>query len=174
MNRMCITTCAAAITAGLFFSPAEAAEALSLAALEARLQILEDREAIRNLIIDYGTYHDHRDYRALAALFAEEGVWSSGMGSGKGPEGVFRLMDDTIGHNPLPDGSGTFHILTNDRISVEGDKASAVTKWVYVTAGEHGGPQTVLLGHYTDQFIREKGRWKFLLREAPVDLPAME
>jgi len=31
-----------------------------------------------------------------------------------------------------------------------------------------------LLGHYTDQFIREKGRWKFLLREAPVDLPAME
>ena len=143
-----------------------------LQALEQRIQALEDREAIRTLILDYGTFHDHRDYRSLAALFAREGEWVSGMGSGKGPDGVFKLMDDTIGHNPLPDGSGTFHVLTNDRITVNGDRAEAVTKWMYVTPGENGGPDTVLLGHYNDQFIREDGQWKFLRREAPVDLPA--
>lgn len=144
----------------------------SFATLAERVQALEDREAIRKLILDYGTFHDHRDYRSLAALFARDGVWESGMGSGTGPDGVFKLMDGTIGHNPLPEGSGTFHVLTNDRITVNGDRAEAVTKWLYVTPGQGGGPNTVLLGHYNDTFIREDGAWKFLRREAPVDLPA--
>jgi hypothetical protein len=28
----------------------------------------------------------------------------------------------------------------------------------------------VFLGHYDDQFVRENGEWKFLRREAPVDI----
>lgn len=139
--------------------------------LEARLRVLEDRDAIRNLILDYGTYHDHRDYRSLSALFAENGVWESGMGRGEGPDGVFKLMDESIGHDPLPEGSGTFHVFTNDRITVEGDLASAVTKWMYITPGDNGGPNTAVLGHYNDEFIRENEVWKFLRREAPMDLP---
>lgn len=39
--------------------------AQSLEDLAVRVQALEDREAIRQLIIDYGTYHDHRDYLSL-------------------------------------------------------------------------------------------------------------
>lgn len=148
------------------------ASAQDIEALTARVQVLEDREAIRQLILDYGTFHDHRDYRSLSTLFASNGVWESGMGRGEGPDGVFKLMDDTIGHNPLPDGSGTFHLLTNDRIVVDGDRASAVTKWLYVTAGANGSPNTAILGHYDDEFIRENGVWKFLRRQAPMDLPA--
>ena len=151
---------------------AMAVDADGMSELNERVQRLEDRQAIRNLIVDYGMFHDHRDYRSLAALFAAEGEWVSGMGSGKGPAGVFQLMDDMIGHNPLPGGSGTFHVLANDRIGVDGDTASAVTKWMYITPGGDGSPNTVLLGHYNDQFIREDGTWKFLRREAPVDLPA--
>lgn len=161
------------ILACTFILPAKAAVP-DTQSLAARLQVLEDREAIRNLILDYGTYHDHRDYRSLSALFARNGVWESGMGRGEGPEGVFRLMDGIIGHNPLPEGSGTFHVLTNDRIRIDGDRASAVTKWMYVTPGENGGPNTALLGHYDDEFIREDGEWKFLRREAPVDLPVAQ
>ena len=150
-----------------------AAESATLEALAARVQVLEDREAIRQLIIDYGVYHDHRDYRALSALFARNGVWESGMGRGEGPEGVFRLMDDAIGHNPLPEGSGTYHVLTNDAITMNGDRASALTKWLFITPGAEGAPSVQVLGHYNDEFIREDGVWKFLRREAPVDLPVM-
>jgi SnoaL-like domain len=80
-------------------------------------------------------------------------------------------MDRTIGHNPKPEGSGTFHLLTNDQIVIDGDRASATTKWLYITPGEDGAPKAVYLGHYDDQFIREDGEWKFLRREAPVDIP---
>lgn len=144
----------------------------ALEALQRRVQVLEDREAIRSLILAYGQAHDHRDYRAFASLFARNGEWVSGMGSARGPEAIFKLMDDTIGHHPTPEGSGTFHILSNEQIDIDGDRASAVTKWLYVTPGEDGGPESVLLGHYNDEFIREDGAWKFLRREAPVDLPA--
>jgi uncharacterized protein (TIGR02246 family) len=146
-------------------------QAADLDALVARVQILEDREDIRALILAYGTAHDHRDYRAFASLFATNGEWVGGLGSAKGPEAIFQLMDRTIGHDPQPNGSGTYHVLTNDQIKIDGDLASATTKWIYITPGADGAPKLVFLGHYNDEFIRENGEWKFLRREAPVDIP---
>jgi uncharacterized protein (TIGR02246 family) len=148
--------------------------AVDVAALAKRVQVLEDREAIRALILAYGTAHDHRDYKTFASLFATNGEWVGGLGSAKGPDAIFELMDRTIGHNPQPNGSGTYHVLTNDQIVLDGDRASATTKWIYITPGDDGAPKTVFLGHYDDQFIRENGEWKFLRREAPVDIPVDE
>jgi uncharacterized protein (TIGR02246 family) len=145
-----------------------------LADLAARVRVLEDREAIRALILAYGAAHDHRDYRTFADLFAQNGEWVGGLGSAKGPAAIFELMNRTIGHNPLPQGSGTYHLMTNDQIAIDGDRASAVTKWLYLTPGDDKAPRMVFLGHYDDQFIRENGVWKFLRREAPVDLPRRE
>lgn len=143
-----------------------------LASLAKRVQTLEDREAIRALILAYGQAHDNRDYRKFSELFASEGEWIGGLGRAKGPEAIFELMDSTIGHDPQPDGSGTYHVMTNEQIVIDGDRASATTKWIYLTPGEDGAPRTVLLGHYDDEFIREDGAWKFLRREAPVDIPS--
>lgn len=142
-----------------------------LETLAARVQILEDREEIRALILAYGKAHDNRDYATFAQLFAEQGEWVGGLGSAQGPDAIFALMDRTIGHNPQPAGSGTFHVLTNEQIELNGDRASATTQWIYVTPGEDGNPRLVFFGHYNDEFIRENGRWKFLRREAPVDIP---
>jgi uncharacterized protein (TIGR02246 family) len=146
--------------------------AADLESVAARVQILEDREHIRALILAYGAAHDHRDYRTFADLFAAEGEWVGGLGSAKGPEAIFELMDETIGHNPQPNGSGTYHVMTNDQIKIDGDTASATTKWIYLTPGDDNAPRMVFLGHYDDRFIRENGEWKFLRREAPADIPA--
>ncbi len=149
-------------------------QAADLESLAARVQVLEDREAIRALILAYGTAHDHRDYRTFASLFATNGEWVGGLGSAKGPEAIFKLMDEKIGHNPQPNGSGTYHVLTNDDIKLDGDLAAATTKWIYITPGDNGSPKLVFLGHYDDKFIRENGVWKFLRREAPVDIPVQK
>jgi len=146
------------------------ASAADLDALAARVQVLEDREAIRALILAYGQAHDHRDYKTFASLFAQNGEWVGGLGSAKGPDEIFKLMDKTIGHHPMPNGSGTYHVLTNDQIEIRGDRASATTKWIYITPGPDKAPKLVYLGHYDDQFIRENGVWKFLRREAPADI----
>jgi 3-phenylpropionate/cinnamic acid dioxygenase small subunit len=151
-------------------APALAAD--DLESLAARLDVLEAREEIRALIMAYGQAHDNRDYRTFSTLFASNGEWVGGLGSAKGPQAIFELMDRTIGHNPQPNGSGTYHVMTNDQIKIDGDRASATTKWLYVTPGENNTPTLVFLGRYVDQFIRENGEWKFLRREAPADIPA--
>src|SRR5690349_1623108 len=100
------------------FAPVLAAT--DVEALAARVQVLEDREAIRALILAYGQAHDHRDYKTFASLFAQNGEWVGGLGSAKGPDAIFALMDKTIGHHPMPNGSGTVHLLTNDQIVIDG------------------------------------------------------
>jgi uncharacterized protein (TIGR02246 family) len=164
-----LTLAASFLGIGLATRPARAADLESIAA---RVQVLEDREAIRALILAYGQAHDHRDYRTFASLFASQGEWVGGLGSAKGPQAIFELMDRTIGHKPQPNGSGTYHVMTNDQIVIDGDRASATTKWIYITPGDDNAPRLVFLGHYDDQFLRENGAWKFLRREAPADIPA--
>jgi hypothetical protein len=141
-----------------------------LQSLAARVQKLEDREEIRALILAYGRAHDHRDYRTYADLFAAEGEWIGGLGSAKGPEGIFALMDERIGHDPLPAGSGTFHVMTNEEIEIDGDRASSTTKWLYITPADDNSPKLTYLGHYDDQFVREGGKWKFLRRQSVSDI----
>jgi uncharacterized protein (TIGR02246 family) len=166
-TRMWIRALALCIVAGIATQSLRAQELDDLAA---RVQVLEDREAIRSLILAYGEAHDNRDYLAFSELFASNGEWVGGLGSAQGPEAIFELMDSSIGHNPQPDGSGTYHVMTNDQIRIDGDRASATTKWIYLVPTDDGSPRMMFLGRYEDEFIRENGVWKFLRREAPVDL----
>ena len=55
------------------------------ASLAARVQILEDKEEIRNLLIDYGRLLDARDFAGYSRLFAKDGEWSGGFGTTQGP-----------------------------------------------------------------------------------------
>lgn len=166
--RSLLVSVASLLALGALATPIASAD--DLASLAARVQVLEDREAIRALILAYGQAHDHRDYRTFASLFAREGEWIGGLGSAKGPEAIFALLDEAIGHNPLPDGSGTFHVMTNDQIVIDGDRASATTKWLYITPADDDTPKLTYLGHYDDQFIRENGEWKFLRRQSFSDI----
>jgi uncharacterized protein (TIGR02246 family) len=167
-SRVLVAVSAVLLLGGGVAPVARAAD--SVDALAKRVQVLEDREAIRALILAYGAAHDHRDYKTFASLFATNGEWVGGLGSAKGPDAIFALMDKTIGHAPKPEGSGTYHLMTNDQIVIDGDRASAVTKWLYLVPGGDGSPRAMFLGHYDDRFIRENGTWKFLRREAPVDI----
>ncbi|MGD2167687.1 MAG: nuclear transport factor 2 family protein [Gammaproteobacteria bacterium] len=167
--RLAAASVAVVLVTGCLFY-AHPALADDLEALAARVQVLEDREEIRALILAYGQAHDHRDYRTFASLFASDGEWIGGLGSARGPAAIFALMDEKIGHNPLPAGSGTIHVMTNDQIRIEGDRAFATTKWLYLTPGDDNSPKPTFLGHYDDQFIRENGEWKFLRRQSISDI----
>ena len=123
--------------------------------IEARLQRLEDREAIRDLLMEYG-----RTARSV-------GEWNGGMGVARGPEAIRKLMEESITGKP----GANFHIFNNEMIDVDGDRATAVTKWTFIVKGKDGRPQSVYLGHYNDTLIREDGRWKFLQRKVSSDIP---
>ena len=141
--------------------------------VENRLRQLEDREAIRQLLMNYGRFLDQRDFSAFSQLFAENGgEWIGGMGSAKGPQAIQKLMEDTIGKSTGGSKLPNLHLFTNEIIDVDGDRATAVTKWIFVVLGDSNHPQLVYIGHYDDSLQREKGRWKFLRRAVYTDIPS--
>ena len=146
--------------------------ATKLQEIETRLKQLEDREEIRQLLMDYGRFLDQRDFVAFSRLFAEkEGEWTGGMGSAKGPDAIRKLMEDTIGKSPRKFGSSNYHVFTNETIYLDGDRAKAITKWIFVVQSSTNQPQLFYLGHYEDSIVRENGRWRFLHRVVYSDIP---
>jgi uncharacterized protein (TIGR02246 family) len=159
--------------AAFFAAPLVLADDLD--SLAARVQELEDREEIRELLLAYGRALDSRDFVAFSALFAEEeGEWVGGLGAAKGRQAIFELMDKSIGHNRPRTGPPSFHVFSNEQIIVDGDQASATTKWIFVMQNDETSPRWVYLGHYDDTFVREDGRWRFLKRQAFTDIPAQQ
>jgi len=141
--------------------------------VEDQLRKLQDRVEIRQLLMDYGRFLDQRDFAAFSDLFAEqEGEWIGGLGSAKGSRNIRELMERTIGTDSSMAEASNFHLFTNDMIRLDGDRAEATTKWIFVVRSEDGGPQPVFLGHYEDTIVRENGRWRFLRRVVYGDLPA--
>jgi 3-phenylpropionate/cinnamic acid dioxygenase small subunit len=146
---------------------------LAQLSLESRLDQLEAREQIRELIYAYGYALDHRDFVAFSDLFAKEtGTWVGGFGSATGRDAIFRLMDGSIGHADPPVEPTSHHVFTNMQIVVDGGRATARTKWIFVVPSESGAPRWQFLGHYDDEFVREDGQWRFLRRQAFTDIPA--
>jgi uncharacterized protein (TIGR02246 family) len=157
------------------FLAAPVALAADLESLAARVQELEDREEIRALLLAYGRALDSRDFIAFSELFAEEeGEWIGGLGAAKGRKAIFELMDMSIGHNRPRTGPPSYHVFSNEQIRVDGDRASATTKWIFVMQNDEANPRWVYLGHYDDTFVRENGRWRFLRREAFTDIPVQQ
>ena len=137
-------------------------------ALAARVQRLEDTEEIRTVLLDYGRYLDTRDFAAYSRLFAKDGEWVGGFGTVQGPAAIQAFMEKQI---PGPNRGNTFHILSNFKIDVHGDTATAWSRWTFVTPGPDKKPAISQAGRYDDTFVREGGHWKFKRRVASNDIP---
>jgi uncharacterized protein (TIGR02246 family) len=92
--------------------------------LAARLQALEDREAIRDLIARYGPAADSGDSEGVAALFDTAGVYAvGGMGESRGRPAIAALLDGPVHRQLLADGCA--HLLGPVAIDLAGDTATA-------------------------------------------------
>jgi 3-phenylpropionate/cinnamic acid dioxygenase small subunit len=112
-----------------------------------RLQLLEDREEIRQIFVDYARYLDSGNHAGYASLFASDGVLSAHLGESLGPHAT--------GH--LPE---AIHVMSNHDIDIEGDEATAVVVWYYLTSDVHTEATILQGGRYRDDLVRENGRWK--------------
>lgn len=137
--------------------------------LSARLQRLEDLEAIRQLFIDYGAYLDAGDFASYAQLFDEEEgeVLLGPVGRAKGRPAIQAVMEKSGA------GGGSFHLVTSPVITLDGDRATAKVMWTVVVQGADGNATASMLGFHHDQLIRRNGEWKFLRRRGTVEIPSV-
>jgi uncharacterized protein (TIGR02246 family) len=176
--------CGAALCGGQAF--AQAARPQAALSLEARVQRQEDTEAIRQLLREYGRRLDAGDLDGYANLFATDGEWIGGFGSVKGRAQIAPFMKKNMSTpNPAIEGAAAaaaaprpgprgVHLMTNEIIEVNGDRATVWSKWTYMSRSADNKPVPLLAGHYDDIVVRESGEWKFLKRVASGDIPYSE
>jgi hypothetical protein len=95
------------------------------AALERRLQGLEDRMAIYQLIATYGPVADSGSGDVVAKMWTRDGSYDSGVGIFQGAAAVGDMLSQGELHRTLMAG-GCAHLTTLPMLRVEGDRAIAV------------------------------------------------
>ncbi len=145
----------------------------SIAALEARVRLVEDIEEIKKLM---ATYVEHLDslqrLDELMALFTEDAkfvVSSPGeageaarlLGTYEGKEGVRNLLSQINPSNY----SYTAHHVTNPFITVDGEKAKG--RWyllgLFTALTPEGPVASWEQGTYDNEFAKVDGKWKISL-----------
>lgn len=136
--------------------------------LEARLQRLEDRDAIHQLFIDYGRFLDAGDLDAYASLFAQDGeVMLGPIGRATGRDNIRALMGKILSGRA----GSAYHIISSPTVTLEGDEATSEVMWTVIQRDAEGKPKLTSIGRHVDRLVRIDGAWKIAQRRGLIDLP---
>jgi len=117
--------------------------------------ILEDKDAIRELLASYCFCIDRGDPQALLAQLAEDCVWDGGpIGRYEG-EALRQFLTAATGGERK-----RRHFLANEIITVTGDTATARSYLLVVNVAD-AGPSLGFAGFYEDRLVKRGGRWQF-------------
>ena len=131
---------------------------------EARLQELEDRQAIHELLMNYGRTLDNRDFEGFARLFTADAEYGGGKLLFKGPAEIRKWLETALGKNASPTPGRDWHFLLNETVTVNGDEATAVSLGAFFVRGEGNKLESNSIAIYTDHLVRQDGGWKFKRR----------
>lgn len=102
----------------------DGADEQRLAQLESRVQSLEDRLAIYDLVAAYGPSVDAGDAAVAADLWTEDGTYDVDTGTYEGRDGIAAMVESRL-HQGLLE-RGCAHLTGPPRVDVDGDVAVAV------------------------------------------------
>jgi hypothetical protein len=133
--------------------------------LTARLQRLEDIEAIRLLIVRYAQGADEgNNVDIMLPLFAEDAVWDAGERFGR-YEGRAAIREFLRGSHSFI--GWTLHYMVSPAVEVAADGRTARAFWyLWETANmpnaQTGEPEAFWIGGtYDTTLAKENGQWKF-------------
>ncbi len=137
--------------------------------LHERLQVIEDRLALADLIARYGPAVDSGDGKSLARDWCEEAVYAGDGWEFRGREAIAGIPDFPQ-HRAFM-AQGCAHVLGPHAITLSGDTASARGhSLVMVHAQAQGLWQVVRASANLWQFRREPQGWRILRRDLrPLD-----
>lgn len=168
----CFLMCAAVAGSLAGVAAAQSAKPSS-DAIAARLQVLEDREAIRTLLVSYARTLDERDFAGFEQLWAKDAEFVGGANnSAKGPAAIRDLLQGLLKQNGAPVPGRDWHLVMNQTVDVNGDTATGFSRGTWVVTDPDKRLRVSIIANYYDQFVREGGRWKFKRHQIGGTAPA--
>jgi uncharacterized protein (TIGR02246 family) len=124
---------------------------------EQRIQVLADKDEIRELTARYCYAVVRKDANALLDMFTTDGEFHMDGLSCRGQDELKKLYVDKVGEvAPVP-------FIQNHVIQVDGDRATGNCA-VEIRLVQDGKAYTAC-GYYDDQYRRVNGAWKFANRK---------
>src|SRR5215472_16601640 len=131
------------------------------------MSVLEDKDAIREIMAAYCHALDAGRFADVAGLFADDGVWTTDNGEAKGRDAIEQMLRSVV---PVKgEGPQRKHYITNIIIKVDGDSAESISDYLVV---RESGPDLipVMGGTYKDTWMRQHGMWRFARKELVHDI----
>ncbi len=134
--------------------------------LEQRLDWLETRLALQDLVSDYCLGFDKRDMERFLAIWWPDAVWEIGppFGDFVGHEGVVHAVENIL----WPAWKDSTHYTTNLRVTLVNDDVMTGICDVYCIGNSIEGQAQTVAATYTDRFERRDGVWKIARRKVTM------
>ena len=132
-----------------------------------RVDELESRAALRDLLTDYCLGFDNRDWDTFISIWHEDAVWEIGppFGTFTGHAGIRQAVYDIL----YPFWRETHHLTTNFRVEFsDADHAHGVCNVDCMGASKEDDVVQMINATYTDDFERRDGVWKIALRKVEI------
>jgi len=137
-----------------------------------RLDSLESREAIADVIHDYARFMREKKADEIKGLFAEESFFELREGHPDKADFTVRErlegMENIVEHLLRVDGPQPIPLIHNLTVKVSGDAATSNC----VMEGQFYGAEMRVFGAYDDTFQRIDGRWIFASRTYTIFIGA--
>ncbi len=120
--------------------------------------MLEDKDAIRELLHRYCFYMDEGRFTELAALFTQNGEWIAPYRSARGPADIAEWLQQSVPPQPR-----RVHYVMNTIIDCDGARATARSNYLVMVEGP-AGPFPSVCGVYDDVLAKQADGWRFQSR----------
>ena len=125
--------------------------------------MLEEKDAIREVLAEYCFRLDEGRFDDMAALFTVDGTWDTAFGKATGRAAIVALVQRIRARatQPVPRG---IHLVTNIVIALDGASAAVRSNWT-VVQNSLDGPKVGSGGSYADDMVKQDGYWRFRYRK---------
>ena len=124
---------------------------------------LEEKDAIREVLAIYCFHLDAGNFEDMAALFTEDGTWHTDFGKGTGRAGHHRACAQPAGGQRARGRAACTWSPTSSSRSTA-TQARVQSNWI-VAQNTDAGPKVSSAGGYTDDMVKQDGRWLFRYRK---------
>lgn len=125
---------------------------------------MSDRDAIVDVLSNYATGLDARDWVLWRSVFVDEVLFDLSSWHGIPPRPLETDRVVRAQARMFAELSVTQHFLTNHRIAIDGDRARALAHmraehWL-ANPGIEGTSRYTMFGYYDDRLVRTESGWK--------------
>jgi uncharacterized protein (TIGR02246 family) len=137
-----------------------------LAADDAAVQRLIDKDAIETLMMHYTYAFDQLDADAYVSVFTDDAQFDLGGGNVLRGKDAIRTLITSRQAEPQPPDVLMHHIITNSSIDfISASEVHHYGYWITMVGDMQNGFTVPAMGHYEDVLVKQDGHWLFKSRK---------